>query len=234
MNEQQLADLFSQQVDPLLRGEPSNLPSPGNEGLQELISLADELSRVQFQASPTAQAAFQSQLENWFGPTSGWKNSGLKYGRWNTMSVKLLTVIVSILVTVTTGAIAVLVAVMVVIRGVIPGAPPVRATATPVPSLTSTPVPSATWTLVPTQTVTSTAVPSRTVAATMDTMDTITVVVTIEIDLEGRFPDLTRGDGDPHDNDDDDRDGDGSSDHNRGHGNDPDHHDEDNPGRGHD
>lgn len=237
MNEQGLADRFSQQVDHLLGGEPPTV-SPGDEGLRELLSLAEELARVGFQASPAAQAAFQGQLERWSGPTNGPRTPVTKFGRRNIMSGKLLAVIISILVTVTSGAIAVVVAILVVIRGGIPAVP----ASTPTPTLTDTPSitttvspsPSVTSTMVPTETVTATVVPSPTITGTVDTIDTITVVVTIEIDIGDLVPGLPPGDGG---DDDDDGDGDHHDDdyhdHNRGHGNDPDHHDEDNPGRGH-
>jgi len=235
VNEQQSADLFSQQLDRLVHGEPPTPPSPGDEGFQELLSLAGELSQVRFQASPIAQAAFQSQLESWFGPGSGPTISGPKYGRWNTMPGKLIALIVSILIAVTIGALTLVIAIMVVIRAVIPGAthgtptptltgtPPATATTTPVSSLTSTPVASGT--------VTSTVVASPTIVSTIDTIDTITVVVTIEVDVDDLVPGQMPHDRDDQDDDDDDHDG--YHDHNRGHGNDPDHHDEDNPGRGH-
>ena len=239
MNEQQSADLFSQQLDRLLQGQTPTPPPPGDEGFQELLSLADELSQVSFQAGPIAQAAFQSQLESWFGPGSGPTIPGPKYGRWNTMAGKLIALIVSILVAVAIGALTLVIAILVVIRAVIPGVtpgtptptltgtPPATATTTPVSSLTSTPVASGT--------VTSTLMPSPTIVSTIDTIDTITVVVTIEIDIDDLVPGQLPHDGGDHDDDDDDDDDDhnGYQDHNRGHGNDPDHHDEDNPGRGH-
>ena len=243
MNEQGIADIFSEQVDQLLRGEsPAPLApdveassgeeaSSDEEGLGELLTLANDLSGIGFQASPTAQAAFQNRLENWFGPTSGQIPSQPKYRRWEPMPGKLLALIVAILVTITIGAITVVISILILIRGTIPGVPP----GTPTPPLTSTPpgtavtsIPSLTSTPVSTQTVTATPVASPTIASTIDTIDVITVVITIEIEVDGLIPGLAPGDGGGGDcaGCDDDY-----HDHNRGHGNDPDHHDEDNPGR---
>jgi len=227
VNEQQSADFFSEQVGRLLRGEPT-LPAPaGDEGLQDILGLANELAEVRFQASPGAQAAFQQQLEGWFGPKHTGGAPRPKHGRWNTMSGKLLALIISILVTVSTGAIAVVITILVVIRGFMPGGPTVTPTptlsSTPPVTQTATPVPSLTATVVPTQTVTGTLVASPTVASTVDTIEAITVVVTIEIGIDELVPGLLPGDHGDHDDDDHD-------DHDRGHGNDPDHHDEDNPG----
>lgn len=70
MNEQQLADLFSEQIDRLLAGEPVVSP-PAAGNLQELFTLGQQLAQVSFQPSPLAQAAFQSQLVAWFGPANG-------------------------------------------------------------------------------------------------------------------------------------------------------------------
>ncbi|UCD29305.1 MAG: hypothetical protein JSV03_02155 [Planctomycetota bacterium] len=69
MNEQQLADLFSEQIDRMVGGE-TFAPAPV-EDLSDLFNLGQELSRVRFQARPAAQAAFQSQLADWFVPTGG-------------------------------------------------------------------------------------------------------------------------------------------------------------------
>lgn len=70
MNEQQLADLFSEQIDRMLGGQPSGM-ADGLEGLQDLLTLGEQLSQVRFQASPAAQVAFQTQLTGWFGLNGG-------------------------------------------------------------------------------------------------------------------------------------------------------------------
>ena len=70
MNEQELADLFSEQIDGMLQGQTPNAGS-GIEDLSELLTLGDQLSQTQFQAGAGAQAAFHSQLANWFGLANG-------------------------------------------------------------------------------------------------------------------------------------------------------------------
>lgn len=69
MNEQQLADLFSEQVDRMLNGESVQLPDDAGD-LQSLLDTVQP-TQTQFQASSTAQAAFQSQLASWFGLANG-------------------------------------------------------------------------------------------------------------------------------------------------------------------
>jgi hypothetical protein len=249
VNEQEAADLFSKQLDRLLAGEPITADLADDEALRGRLSLADDLSGVGFQASSSAQAAFQNQLETWFGPANAWTTPKPSYRRWNTMPAKILALIVSVLVTITIGAVALVISVLVVIRSFIPGmapgtptptltaTPPLTATSTPISSTTSTPLPSLTSTAVPTGTLTATPMLSPTMPGEVDTIDAITVVITIEIEIDDLVPGLVPGD----DGDHDDGGGGGGncpgcgddySDHNRGHGNDPDHHDEDNPGRG--
>jgi hypothetical protein len=71
MNEQELADLFSEQVDRLLQGEAPDVPSNTGD-LQELLDLVGQsTTQSEFQATSTALAAFQSQLGNWFGLANG-------------------------------------------------------------------------------------------------------------------------------------------------------------------
>lgn len=70
MNEQQLADLFSEQIDQLLAGQsPPDFQGP--EELSELFNLGQQMSQFSFQPGPAAQAAFQAQLTGWFGPSGG-------------------------------------------------------------------------------------------------------------------------------------------------------------------
>lgn len=66
MNEQQLADLFSEQIDRMLIGEDVSLPAEAAE-LNDLLSLGGQLSQTQFTASTAATAAFYGQLATWFG-----------------------------------------------------------------------------------------------------------------------------------------------------------------------
>jgi hypothetical protein len=70
MNEQQLADLLSEQVDQLLAGQsPPDFQGPAE--LSELLTLGQEMSQLSFQPGPAAQAAFQAQLTGWFGAPGG-------------------------------------------------------------------------------------------------------------------------------------------------------------------
>jgi len=232
VNEQEAADRFSEQVDCLIQGEvPTSLSA--DQGMQELLSLATQLSQVDFQASPAGQAAFQSQLGAWFGSPGGTGTTGPNLGRWNMISGKLLVLIVSVLVTIATAVTTLVITVVVVVSGLISG--PIPETPTPVPSATLAPTattdPTLTLTVVPTEVVTPTATVSPTLPTAVDTIETITVAVTVEIRVEDLIHAYPPG------GDDDDDDGHGrgdSGDHNRGHGNDSDHHDEDNPGRSHD
>jgi hypothetical protein len=229
VNEQQLADLFSKQVDHLLGGEA--IPrSAAPESFHELLSLAKDLSQVQFRTSPAEQVAFQSQLDDWFGPTRGPTAPRPKFGRWDMLSGKLIVLIVSITVTLVTTLASIIVAIVIIIRGVISGPPP----QTPVPAPTVSPIvttqPALTPTVAPTDMLTPTVTVAPTLAATIDNIEAITVVVTVELEVDDLVPGLPPGDeGDQDDHDDNQCCGD----HDRGHGNDPDHHDEDNPGHGH-
>ncbi|GAB4456928.1 MAG: hypothetical protein Kow0031_37950 [Anaerolineae bacterium] len=70
MNEQQLADIFSEQLDLLLNEQPVTLPAEAAE-LQELLGFGQQFAGVQFQPSAAAQAAFQGQLATWFPTGAG-------------------------------------------------------------------------------------------------------------------------------------------------------------------
>jgi hypothetical protein len=70
MNEQQLADLFSAQIDSMLQGHQPVAPA-GVADLQPLLALGQQFSQINFQPGATAQAAFQAQLSAWFGPVNG-------------------------------------------------------------------------------------------------------------------------------------------------------------------
>ena len=70
MNEQQMADLFSEQLDRLIAGE-ANVDIPGVADIPGLMTLGQQLSEVTFEPTPAAQAAFQNQLTTWFGPSGG-------------------------------------------------------------------------------------------------------------------------------------------------------------------
>ena len=75
MNEQEMADLFSAQIDRLLGGESAVDLAVGGDS--SLFSLGQLLIETNFQPSPAAQATFQSQLASWFGPTGGGLSTSL-------------------------------------------------------------------------------------------------------------------------------------------------------------
>ena len=66
MNEQQSADVFSQQLDRILLGKDPVLAAEFHD-LQELLTLGEQISRVNFQPNAAMQIAFQSQMATWFG-----------------------------------------------------------------------------------------------------------------------------------------------------------------------
>lgn len=68
MNEQQLADLFAEQIDRLLLGEEVSVPAEAAE-LNELLALGQQLGQVQFQANAAAVASFEGQLATWLKGT---------------------------------------------------------------------------------------------------------------------------------------------------------------------
>lgn len=70
MNEQQLADLLSEQIDGILQGHQPVTPA-GAADLQPLLTLGQQFSQINVQPTATAQAAFQSQLSAWFGSING-------------------------------------------------------------------------------------------------------------------------------------------------------------------
>jgi hypothetical protein len=71
MNEQELADLFSEQLDRLLAGGSPDLPPNAGE-LQDLLNIVKPAtSQTGFHAGSAAQAAFNNQLAGWFGLTTG-------------------------------------------------------------------------------------------------------------------------------------------------------------------
>ena len=71
MNEQELADLFSEQLDRMFRGESTYIPDDAGE-VQELLNLVGQPSvNTKFQAGAAAQATFQNQMASWFGLFNG-------------------------------------------------------------------------------------------------------------------------------------------------------------------
>lgn len=70
MNEQQLADLFTFQLDRLLAGHPLE-EAPVVDDLSGLLELGQSLSQLRFEPDPVARAAFETRIESWFGPANG-------------------------------------------------------------------------------------------------------------------------------------------------------------------
>jgi hypothetical protein len=96
MNEQQLADLFSEQVDRLLQGD-AGIEVPDVEDLRELLELSNRISQTQFQVSAAAQAAFQGQVASWFGPLNG-VNGGTSATILGLSKTWLIGIVISIMV----------------------------------------------------------------------------------------------------------------------------------------
>jgi hypothetical protein len=94
MNEQEMADLFSTQIDRLLGGEPVVDLAVGGDS--SLFSLGQLLIETNFQPSPAAQATFQSQLAGWFGPTGGGLSTSLfGWPKMLLMSIGAVLVLIS-------------------------------------------------------------------------------------------------------------------------------------------
>lgn len=187
MNEQQLADLFSEQLDRLLEGEASTLPPEAGE-LQELLEIIGQpISQVQFQASPTAQAAFQSQLTGWFGPVNGaipMTILGLTKAWFVTILITIITVVFG------GGLVALVITSILVFRPVsqLPASP--TATVTVAATVPATPVasPSVTVTAIPTITVT---VPSTLTVTPQPTVAPTVVISGTPVGIPaGQFPTL--------------------------------------------
>ena len=70
MNEQERADLLSEQIDRMLQGEPLDALSDADD-VSSLLDLVQPLAEATFQPSTANQATFQNQLQNWNGPTDG-------------------------------------------------------------------------------------------------------------------------------------------------------------------
>jgi uncharacterized membrane protein YgcG len=147
MNEQQLADLFSEQLDRLLEGEAINLPPEAGD-VPELLNLVGQpAAHSQFQASAATQAAFQSQLAGWFGLASGGTMTILGLSK-----VWFISILVTVVTVVTgTGFLAVVTTSLLVFGSGLAATTPTKTpiatpvltgtvTASPVASTTVTPV----------------------------------------------------------------------------------------------
>jgi uncharacterized membrane protein YgcG len=179
MNEQQLADLFSEQLDHLLQGEASMLPPEAGE-LQELLEIIGQpISQVQFQASPTAQAAFQSQLTGWFGPANG----GVPMTILGLTKAWFVTILITIITVGLGGGFVALIITSILIFGPVSQVP-----ASPTPNGTVAATVSATPVVSPTGTVTATVVATTTPQPTVTS--TVVISGTPVVIIPGQFPTL--------------------------------------------
>jgi uncharacterized membrane protein YgcG len=235
MNEQQVADLLSEQIDRLLGGEPA-ADIAGVEDLPELLRLGQQLSELDFQPGPAAQAAFLDQLTHWFGSTNG----GAARTGLGALKIWLLSLVV--LVAAIGAGLALFglnpltspdeppptiarpaLSTPAIIEEVVPSAPP-RMTETAPPATPTETRSRSTTSLGDTL---PTAVPS--LGDTLPT-PTPTIAPTHENITEDTPGDQSYSPGESTQGDNGDADGNETGDQDRGHGNDADGYDEDNPG----
>jgi|GEM_PF-2194205 len=165
MNEQQLADLFSEQLDRLLAGEPTQLP-PETDDLPELLEIiGSSTTQTHFQASPAAQAAFQSQLAGWFGLVA---NGGTPMTILGLSKIWFISIVVAVITVVGgAGIIAVITTGIFIFRGgPVVSVPTKTPTAQGTLTVTASPVASTTVTAVGTPTVIASGTPTATVTGT--------------------------------------------------------------------
>lgn len=172
MNEQELADLFSEQVDRMLEGDMPNM-APESEELANLLNLGEHLSQAQFQVTPIAQAAFLSQIANWFGLSNG----GSPMTIFGLSKAWLISIFVAVTVIVTGAGIIAIIVTRSVIVGPIASAPD-----TPTPTATDSPSdsdgrPTATPTLAGSLVITATP----TLTSTPIVTDPVTVIFQNEL-----------------------------------------------------
>ena len=117
MNEQQLADLFSEQLDRLFQDEPTTLPSEAGDLPELLEIIGQSTTQTHFQAGPAAQAAFQSQLASWFGSLA--TNGGSLMTILGLSKIWFLAIISTIVIVGGAGLIAVVVATAIFIGPVV-------------------------------------------------------------------------------------------------------------------
>jgi len=236
MNEQQLADLFSEQIDRLLDGEStSHFQSPGE--LSDLFNLGQELSQVSFQPGPAAQAAFQTQLTGWFGSPGGQAATIL-----GTPKIWLVSIVVAVtLLGAGLGLIGLLKSDSPRVesdeRIEAPVTVELPATNTPLPTeVKETASPEATAESSPPAKNNSTVKDSLPTAAPVlgDTLPTSTPSPQPAVEETDEpapaLPSSTPGIGEDDEQENGDETNDPAGDHDHGHGNDPDGVDEDNPG----
>ena len=159
MNEQEFADLFSEQIDQLLHGETQgNIPDV--DDLQELLELGNQISHTHFQASATAQAAFQSQLAGWFGLLA---NGGSPMAFFGLTKIWIISIVTAVVIG--TGFLVVIVGSIFIFSGdVVVVVPPATASAT----TEGTPSPEASTTAVPGETETPAATVSPEPSASVE------------------------------------------------------------------
>jgi len=92
VNEQKLADLFSEHVDHMLQGEAPDVASSSSD-LQALLALGDQMSQTQFQARAETWAAFQAQLATWSGTLNGGSMIGLSKIWFFSLIIALTTLV---------------------------------------------------------------------------------------------------------------------------------------------
>ncbi|HMR65976.1 MAG TPA: hypothetical protein PKE64_18360 [Anaerolineae bacterium] len=92
MTEQQLADLFSDQVDRLLQGQRAELP-PEAADLAELLALVKPATKTEFRVNPATQMAFEQQITTWFGEAPGGSTMTI-LGLSKTWFISILVVVV--------------------------------------------------------------------------------------------------------------------------------------------
>jgi hypothetical protein len=156
MNEQELADLFSEQLDRMLEGQTPQVGGDADE-LTQLFDLGNQLSQTQFQAGAVAQTAFQSLLAGWFGIHSG--GTSMILGLTKTW---FIGIIISV-ITVVTGV--VVVGVLAVRLFIVRTGEPLPITPTVIAVVTETPTATATTSVTEAATTEPEATPTE-VAAT--------------------------------------------------------------------
>ncbi|MBE7549801.1 MAG: hypothetical protein HS126_01815 [Anaerolineales bacterium] len=236
MNEQELADLFSAQIDRILGGESA--VDLAVDGDLPLLALGQQLSQVSFQANPAAQAAFASQLAGWFGPAGGLATT--IFGLPKTLMLSLGAALA-----VMSAGLGLVVLISFIWTGALPD--PVHQDSPPAPAATSHPEsngpalvsPPATR---PPATTTPTMTRPRGTSSLKDVLPTVatpvgdTILIPTLTPIKGTptfTATLAGNQADDNDSSSDGGDSDTSpaGDHDRGHGNDPDDYDEDNPGQ---
>lgn len=239
MNEQEMADLFSAQIDRLLGGESAaDLMVDGDSSF---LSLGQQLIEISFQPSPAAQATFQGQLASWFGPGSGFAASYFGGSRMVLLGVGAVLALIG-------AGLGAVVLISFIWTGAFfdpsdgtePEMPHSPTPAPVLPALASPELP-----VLPTRTPSPTRPHGASTAedvlpaATSSVGDTISLptatpipsLATPEVTVTAVSSPTSDGSDDSNDGSDTSDDTAAGGDHDRGHGNDLDGYDEDNPGQ---